>query len=134
MRAGFLRPGDQLVLQLARQPLRLPAGQFQRRVLSPVPVPEPGVIVTAQGARVVLELDQVQPALAENQQVDLMPFAVPVAEFEVGPGTERVTWREQRPDQVQAFGLVRELGALPRSSAEVPAPPCLLSPFPGAPR
>jgi hypothetical protein len=49
------------------------------------------VIVAAQRAGVVLQLDQVQPALAEHQQVNLVPLAVTVAELEVRPGAERVT-------------------------------------------
>ncbi len=58
-----------------------------------------------------------------------MPPAVPVAELEVGPGAERIPRGKQRTDQVQALGLVRELGAaLLRSSAEVLSPPCLLPP------
>ena len=38
---------------------------------------------------VVLQLHQVQPTPAEDQQVHLVPLALAVAELEVGPGTER---------------------------------------------
>ncbi len=45
-----------------------------------------------------------------HQQVDLVPAALVVAELEVRPGAERVAGRQQRLDQVQALGLVGELG------------------------
>jgi hypothetical protein len=75
-----------------------------------VPVAAPGVIVAAQRAGVVLQLDQVQSAFAEHQQIDLVPLTVTVAELEVRPGAERVTLRKERADKVQALGLMGELG------------------------
>ena len=108
--AGLLRPADQLVLQLARQPLRLAPGELERGVLGAVTVPPPGQVVAAQGAGVVLQLHQMQPAPAEHQQVHLVPLAVAVAELEVRPGAERRVRRQQGPDEVEALGLVGELG------------------------
>ncbi len=92
----LLRPVEQFVPELARQALRLAAGQLERRVLGAVPVSAPGQVVAAQGAGVVLQLDQVQAAAAEDQQVDLVPLAVAVAELEVRPRTERGLVRQQR--------------------------------------
>ena len=108
--AGLLRPAEQLVLELARQPLRLAAGELERGVLGPVPVAAPGQVVAAQGAGVVLQLDQVQPAAAQDQQVDLVPLAVAVAELEVRPGAERSVVGQQGADEIQALSLVGELG------------------------
>ena len=86
--AGLLRPADQLVLQLARQPLRLAPGELERGVLGPVAVAPPGQVIAAQRARVVLQLHQVQAAPAQHQQVDLVPLALPVPELEVRPRAE----------------------------------------------
>jgi len=41
------------------------------------------MVVAAENAGVVLQLDQVQPSLAGYQQVDLMPLAVAVPELEI---------------------------------------------------
>ena len=87
--AGLLRPVDELLPELARQPLRLAPGQFERRVLGTVAVTAPGQVVAAQGARVVLQLHQMQPAPTQDQQVDLVPLALAVPELEVRPGPER---------------------------------------------
>ena len=89
----LLRPVHQLVLQLAGQPLSLAPGELEWRVLSPVAVPAPGQVVAAQHARVVLQLHQVQSPLADDQQVDLVPLALAVAELEVGPGAEGIELR-----------------------------------------
>ena len=121
--AGLLRPADQLVLELAGQPLRLAPGELERGVLGAVPVAPPGQVVAAQGAGVVLQLDQVQAAAAEHQQVNLVPLAVAVAELEVRPGAEGRVRGQQGTDDVEALGLVGELGrALPQSSAQPAAP------------
>ena len=107
--AGLLRPVDELVPELARQPLRLAAGQLERRVLGPVPVTPPGQVVPAQGAGVVLELHQMEPAPAQDQKVDLVPLALAVAELQVRPRPERRVVRQQRPDDIEPLRLVREL-------------------------
>lgn len=70
--------------------------------------PQPPVIVTAQGAAVVLELDQVQAAPAEHEQVDLVPLAVPVAALEVRPGAERHVVGQHCLDPVESLGLMGE--------------------------
>jgi hypothetical protein len=75
-----------------------------------VPVPQPAQVIVAQRARVVLQLDQVQPPPAQDQQVDLVPFALPVPELEVAPGAERGDARQDRPRQRQTLRLMRELG------------------------
>jgi hypothetical protein len=98
--AGLLRPADQLILQLAGQPLRFAPGELERGVLGTVTVAPPGQVVTAQGAGVVLQLHQVQPTPAQHQQVHLVPFALTVAELEVRPGPERRVGRKQGPDEV----------------------------------
>ena len=107
--AGLLRPADELVPELARQPLRLAPGELERGVLGAVPVTAPGQVVAAQGPRVVLQLDQMEPAPAQDQQVDLVPLALPVAELQVRPRPERRVVRQQGPDDVEPLGLVREL-------------------------
>ena len=107
--AGLLRPADQLILQLAGQPLRLAPGELERGVFGAVTVAPPGQVVTAQGAGVVLQLHQVQPAPAQHQQVHLVPLAVAVAELEVRPGPERRVGRQQGPDEVEPLDLMGEL-------------------------
>ena len=107
--AGLLRPADELVPELAGQPLRLAPGQLERGVLGPVPVAPPGQIVPAQGTGVVLELDQVEPAPAQDQQVHLVPLALPVPELQVRPRPERRVIRQQGPDDIEPLRLVREL-------------------------
>ena len=82
-------PRSQLVLEPAGEVLRLATGQLERGVLGALALAVPLVVVTPQGARVVLELDEVQPLLAQHQQVDLVPPALGVAELEVGPRAER---------------------------------------------
>ena len=56
------RPG------VSGEALRLAPGQLERRVLGLVSVTQPGVVVAAQHAGVVLEFHQVQPPLAEDQR------------------------------------------------------------------
>lgn len=43
------------------------------------------MIVAAQRPEVVLELKKAHPALAEHNRIDLMPLALFITEFEVGP-------------------------------------------------
>ena len=107
--AGLLRPADQLILQLARQPLRLAPGELERGVLGAVTVAPPGQVITAQGAGVVLQLHQVQPTPAQHQQVHLVPFAMAVAELEVRPCPERRVGWQQGPDEVEPLDLMGEL-------------------------
>jgi hypothetical protein len=83
-------------------------GQFERRILGPVSVALPGQVVAAQGPRVVLQLHQMKPAPAQDQQVDFVPLSLPVAELQVRPRPERRVVRQQRPDDVEPLGLVRE--------------------------
>ena len=66
------------------------------------------LVVPPERAGIVFELDQVQPAAPEHEQIDLVPAAVAVAELEVGPGAERRLVRQQAPDDVEAR-LVGEL-------------------------
>ena len=73
-------------------------------------VPPPGQIVTAQGAGVVLQLDQVESAAAQHHQVNLVPLAVGITEFEVRPGAEGGGGGQQGADDAEALGLVGELG------------------------
>ncbi len=82
---------DELVTELARQPLRLAPGELERRVLGAVPITAPGQVVAAQGPRVVLQFHQMEPAPAQDQKVNLVPLTLPVAELQVGPrpGTVR---------------------------------------------
>ena len=101
---------QQFVPELAREALRLAAGELERRVFGAVAVAAPGQVVAAQGAGVVLQLDQVQAAAAEDEQVDLVPLALAVAELEVRPRAERGLIRQQVMDDVQAFRLMGELG------------------------
>jgi len=61
----LLRPQTQLVLQLAREKLRLAPGQFERRVLGAPTVASPPLIIAAEGAGVVLELDEVELSTPE---------------------------------------------------------------------
>jgi hypothetical protein len=92
----------------ALEPLRLSPGLQQRRDLT-ASAPLPAVGVARDRASVVLQLDQVQPPLAEHQRVHLVPFAVPVPELEVCP---RLEWRAvgQQLTQVgQPFAFVVEL-------------------------
>jgi hypothetical protein len=105
----LLGPANQLVLELARQSLGFAPGELERGVLSAVPVPPPGQVVPAQGAGVVLQLHQVQAAASQHQQIDLVPLPVVVAEFKVRPGAERGIVGQPVTDDVEAFGLVREL-------------------------
>jgi len=86
--ARLLGKADQIVPQLAGQPLRLTPSELQRRVLGPVTVTPPGQVIPPQRTRVVLQLNQVQAAPAQHQQVDLVPLAVPVAELEIRPRAE----------------------------------------------
>ena len=108
--AVLVRPVGQAVLELGGEPLGLAAGELERRVLGAMPVPQPGVVVAAQRAGVVLQLHQVNPPLADHQQVDLVPATVAVTELEVRPSAERVARRQEGLDDVQALGLVGELG------------------------
>ena len=80
--SGLLHPADQLILELARQPLRLALGELERG-FGAVPVPPPGQVVAAQGAGIVLQLDKVKAAAAEDHQVNLVPLALGVAEPQV---------------------------------------------------
>src|SRR5664280_1942503 len=105
---GLLGPAQQLLAQLARQPLRLASGELERRVLGPVAVSQPAQVVPPQRAAVVLQPDQVQPALAKDDQIDLVPLALPVPELDVGPGPVRRGLGQQRADHGEALGLVRE--------------------------
>jgi len=102
-------PGAQLVGQLAGEVLRLPPGQLERRVLGALAITEPLVVVAAKDPRVVLQLDEMQPAAAEQEQVDLVPPAVRVPELEVGPSPERNLVGQDVSDQGEALGLMREL-------------------------
>ena len=78
-------PCPQRVLQQAREPLSLAPGELQGGVLSAVAVPQPAVVVAAEGAAVVLELDEMQPSTAEDEEIDLMPPSLAVPELEVRP-------------------------------------------------
>ena len=109
-RARLLGKADQLVPQLAGQPLGLAPRQLQRGVLGPVTIAPPGQVIPAQGARVVLQLHQVQATPAQHQQVDLVPLAMAVAELEVRPRAEGRVRGQQGPDEVQPLRLVGELG------------------------
>src|SRR5450432_3413393 len=52
-----------------------------------------------------------QPPLAKNQQVNLMPLTLPVPELEIRPGPERITLRKKCPGEAEPFGFVGELRA-----------------------
>lgn len=71
-------------------------------------VTAPDVVVTAEGAGVVLELHQVHPATAEHDQVHLVPLALTIAKLEVRPGVEGWLVGQQLTDDPQALGLVGE--------------------------
>ena len=72
-------------------------------------VAHPHVVVAAQDAAVVLELNQVERVAGQHQQVDLVPAAAVVAELEVGPRAEWGSIGKCLLDGVQALLLVGEL-------------------------
>jgi hypothetical protein len=55
--AGIPRPVQQLILELARQPLCLAAGELEWGVLGTAAFAPPGQVIAAQRSRVVLQLD-----------------------------------------------------------------------------
>ncbi len=64
-------------------------GQLERVVLREPTVAQPLVVVAVQFPEVVIRLDQVQPPVAEHEQVDLVPLALAVAELAARPEAER---------------------------------------------
>src|SRR5487761_1253125 len=74
---------------------------------APGPGPPAGEVVAAQGAGVVLELEEMELAAAEEEQVDLLPFALAISELHVRPGTERGHLGHQGSELVEPLGLVR---------------------------
>ena len=107
--AGLLRPADQLILQLAGQPLRLAPGELERGVLGAVTVAPPGQVVTAQACR---SSTSAPPGAAGAGPA---PAGPPRATCRARRGTRSSTRpgtarsRQQGPDEVEPLGLVREL-------------------------
>jgi len=86
--------------------LGLTTSQLQGRVLGAVAVAEPGEIVAAQGARVVLELDEVELTAPQEEEVHLLPSPLAIAELHVRPCPERRAVGHEGAEVAQPLGLV----------------------------
>ena len=107
--AGLAHPAQQFIPELGGEVLGLAAGQEERGVLGAAVAP-PKAVIAADLAVVVLELDEVEGAAAEQECIHLMPAAVGVAELEVGPHAVGGDVRDLLEQVVQTRALVGELG------------------------
>ena len=99
-----------IMLEQAGQPLGLPVGQDQR-VVGPAGAPvrrphHPLVAVTADRTLPVLELQQVQSARGQDQQVNLVYRAIGRHEFDIRPGEVRIGVEQERLDVPKTGPLV----------------------------
>lgn len=103
--AGVLQQGPQLLGLLVRQVQRVveDPGVARVAVLGPV---RPG---RGQPADQALDLDEVDAAAGDDQQVDLADVPGGRGEGEVRPGAVRLGVRQQQPDVLQRLPLMREL-------------------------